>query len=1438
MNEDIKNLFEYLKEIYQLKTRIVTDYKNFDKEIDLIDFKETYNQLAEIHDFSEDISGTEEYFVLKYINKKKEFPKIPEEIEKYVEKKEDGIEVIEDIEVPSNIQTIITEYNDEYNNVKKINKLIDKYNELYEYFYNVNKRRVDFEEKIEIVLCKGLFIYKQNEDNYSNVIRRHIFEVPLIIDINEKNNTIYLRIDRENKCNIESNFLSAIKGFKIKNQDEILKLKSVIEEDYINNEKINFQELYLDYLNSIAFESEYLKDGVYSDIKESKCYIFNRNNIIVRKKQPTVWLEDLNNIVKSIKEGIYYTENILPELILTKDEKRIKELLFSDEEKTRVLFPLESNEEQYEVVKQTQNSNLILVQGPPGTGKSHTISNLISNYVAEGKKVLVTSEKSKALEVIKEKLPVEIQNLSMAILNERKDDNDLSNSIQIVLDKYKDKEYLNDYIERIKILEKKLDENNKEKVKNHKEIVDILIDNSKDNKEEIEKIVSVKLNSYMLIDIAKYLSENMELDYIKDINNIDNSSFDKEFLLELNPEIKKLKEYKEYIIGREFDLPENIELEKYKNSIENIVKFEKNERIEKYIQDGINEKILSNYNISQLFETIKKVVELEAIYDKMYIIENCKYMPRVNNINKVIKECNNNRKFFEETETILIGNEIEYNFEELFELEKSLNKINEKLSNDGKIGIIEKMQLHKELEIVSKIRINNQEFKVQNINISNMKLILARVQYDIKVNKIKNDLQSITKESKIWNNIDEMEFSRYVQYIIDMLETFVNYDKYIINLKESIQDIFKDNIEVQQFVKEENYKQLYTVISETKEYVDYINTKKYYDSQLEELQRKVVKTYDVFENLIIAIREKNLKKCIKEIDKIEIIYNLDNFYKKLKGKYQNETSNYILFINDYIELGEDNRKIIVKSFDDIQEYYKIKMFLYAQELKNQKFNILIQQKEELKKEEKNIIIKLIEEKSWYNQINNMDNITCRALSQWLSLKKKLGKGTGKRANIIRREMQEQMQHAKDAIPIWIMPVEKVVEQYPFSSKPQFDVVIMDESSQSSITSITALLRGKKVIIVGDDEQISPISIGISAEDIKSLQNKYLKDTCLEVDFDIEKSIYDLVQNICGNKKVVLKEHFRCLPEIIEFSNMNFYGNRINCLKVRGKENTIKEAIKVEYVPEGTVKEIAGKKVNQKEIERIIQILKNIENDDTYNNKTIGIIALQNSPAHLNIIESEVRRNFNNDFIKNRKIKIGTTYDFQGDERDVIILSMIVSTVRENGEKNTIKAFTKKSDERSFNVASSRAKEQVILVYSVRPEELSTECLRYKLITYYTTYNLEKELEKEKLFESNFEKDVYKMFKSKGIELIPQFKVGKYRIDFVVENNDGKKVAIECDGDKYHTLDDYERDIQRQDVLERCGWRFIRIRASSYYYNQEKIIKDIMNRLEELLEKDG
>ena len=301
----------------------------------------------------------------------------------------------------------------------------------------------------------------------------------------------------------------------------------------------------------------------------------------------------------------------------------------------------------------------------------------------------------------------------------------------------------------------------------------------------------------------------------------------------------------------------------------------------------------------------------------------------------------------------------------------------------------------------------------------------------------------------------------------------------------------------------------------------------------------------------------------------------------------------------------------------------------------------------------------------------------------------------------------------------------------------------------------------------------------------------------------------------------------------------FYVNQINCLKVRSKENTIKNPIETYYVDDATINNATSNYLlNQKEIDKIIDILKGIENNKSYKNKDIGVIVLQNSNAQIKALNTAIWQNFSNEFRNERRIKIGNSYEFQGDERDVIILSMVVSKKQEDGETRIVKALTTKEFERSFNVATSRAREQVILVYSIQPNELSKDCLRYKLITYYNTFNKNTNIDRDIKLNTDFEKELYKELRKNKIEAISHFKIGKYELDFVVNDEKGKKIAIECDGDEIKSKEEYEADIVEQDVLTRCGWKFIRVRASQFYSDKDKTISELMIRINNILSEEN
>jgi len=211
----------------------------------------------------------------------------------------------------------------------------------------------------------------------------------------------------------------------------------------------------------------------------------------------------------------------------------------------------------------------------------------------------------------------------------------------------------------------------------------------------------------------------------------------------------------------------------------------------------------------------------------------------------------------------------------------------------------------------------------------------------------------------------------------------------------------------------------------------------------------------------------------------------------------------------------------------------------------------------------------------------------------------------------------------------------------------------------------------------------------------------------------------------------------------------------------------------------------------------------------------------------------------------RNIVCGNSTSFQGDERDIIFLSLVTA------HNHNRSALTKPVDERRFNVAVSRAKEQIWLFHSVQMQDLrNPNDLRYKLLGHFKNYRLEPIVGKQTIeipprprplrgqpapFDSWFEVDVYNDIIRKGYSVISQYDVanGRYFIDLVLILPNGTKIAVECDGDYWHSAKQYQKDMMRQRDLERSGWQFFRVRGSTYYANRKKALESLWEMLPDL-----
>lgn len=476
-----------------------------------------------------------------------------------------------------------------------------------------------------------------------------------------------------------------------------------------------------------------------------------------------------------------------------------------------------------------------------------------------------------------------------------------------------------------------------------------------------------------------------------------------------------------------------------------------------------------------------------------------------------------------------------------------------------------------------------------------------------------------------------------------------------------------------------------------------------------------------------------------------------------------------------------------------------------------------------------VTAKLVEHLAWGDQIRHINAETGKrqALIGWLQTVNTRGFQHGKRAGRLRVEARKLMEQSKSSVPVWIMPLSRVVENFD-PRVVRFDVVIIDEASQSDLMGLIAFYLGKKVIVVGDDEQVSPDAVGERLDETEQLINMHLQGIPNNHLYTGQMSVYHLANTSFGGT-IRLREHFRCVPDIISFSNHLSYNGEIRPLRDSSSSIISPQVIEC-LVPDGMSEE----GTNETEAMTVASLVVAAAEQREYRQLTFGVIAMvgdekgKNSQAA--IINSLIVNKLHATEFVEHKIMCGNAPQFQGDERHVMFLSM-VDGPPPSGDKLSLRR--EERFKKRFNVSASRACDQMWVVHSLDPEsDLQPDDLRYRLIQHARDPQaLGKLLESgEGQTESELERQVLRRLVSEGYRVVPQWKVGNYRIDMVVIGGDGTKLAIECDGDRYHTLDTLEQDMVRQAVLERRDWVFSRIRGSAFFRNPDKAMEPVFERL--------
>ncbi len=386
----------------------------------------------------------------------------------------------------------------------------------------------------------------------------------------------------------------------------------------------------------------------------------------------------------------------------------------------------------------------------------------------------------------------------------------------------------------------------------------------------------------------------------------------------------------------------------------------------------------------------------------------------------------------------------------------------------------------------------------------------------------------------------------------------------------------------------------------------------------------------------------------------------------------------------------------------------------------------------------------------------------------------------------------------------------------------FDLLVVDEASQCDIASALPLLfRARRVVVIGDPMQLRHISTLSKQQDQQLLSKHGLVDDYPGWAYS-PRSLFDLASSLCRSEDIVaLRDHHRSHADIIEFSNATFYEGRLrvatryDCLR---RPRTDEPSVRWVHVQGRTVRPGTGGAVNEQEARKVVAEIERLINQGYRG--SIGVVSPFRAQAN-RIRDLVSQHDAANSRLADLDFLADTVHKFQGDERDVMIFSPVVS----EGVPDTALGFLR-SNPNLFNVAITRARAALVVVGDHSAAINCSVDYLARFAAYVDRVHLGAQaagpgecadhgpeypaVARPELV-SEWERQFYRSAYVAGLRLIPQYPVEKYLLDFAVVNGD-RRLNIEIDGERYHRNWDGElcrRDELRNQRLMELGWDVMR-----------------------------
>ena len=413
----------------------------------------------------------------------------------------------------------------------------------------------------------------------------------------------------------------------------------------------------------------------------------------------------------------------------------------------------------------------------------------------------------------------------------------------------------------------------------------------------------------------------------------------------------------------------------------------------------------------------------------------------------------------------------------------------------------------------------------------------------------------------------------------------------------------------------------------------------------------------------------------------------------------------------------------------------------------------------------------------------------------------------------RSEYLEAFSKCLRCIPAWIMTSSQVSDYLP--AECLFDLVVIDEASQSDITVLPGMLRGKQWLIVGDGKQVSPTESFVSEESIEMLKAA-LPESPFASSMLPGHSFFDLCAQAFPKGRTILREHFRCAPEIIAFSNIEFYNGNLTPLRFPTSQERLSPSLLDIRIPNGQKRG----KTNEEECDEIVRQIKiYVESCTLAKKRSIGVISLVGDEQS-RIIRGRLLDAVGPHKFKLHNILVGEPPSFQGAERDIVYLSMVCSP-------NSIVTQNQLMHAQRANVALSRARDRMVLVRSCDSNHIpNDQDIKLSILDFFEKAGQGRivgaeegpERKKRKLdslaaFRQRAEKLLKTLLVEKGYHVMSMGVVWDDAL--CVEDSISAARAAICVESSGESMDDWNSLLQQQKSIERVGWSCLRVDALSF-----------------------